>query len=200
MKMVKTFTKTQHQHVMPPEKGRKERKGKEMHTANQLGKLAGPAEGRPPDGLGCAGGQGERRPDGGRDKAQRDPSPPCVSLQCPRKLRGQFPVTSRTPSPRAGKRRKKDLTPQQRLWSVLKNARRWVVTSERATPPQRRTMPVPPLTYLHRGQRASLMEVENRHEKTRPGNDQSRTCRTTPSHTHTRQQHLGAGDTAHYAS
>ena len=27
MKMVKTFMKTQHQHVMPPKKGRKERKG-----------------------------------------------------------------------------------------------------------------------------------------------------------------------------
>lgn len=28
MKMVKTFRKTQHQHVMPPEKGKKERKRK----------------------------------------------------------------------------------------------------------------------------------------------------------------------------
>lgn len=26
MKMVKTFIKTQHQHMMPPEKGKKERK------------------------------------------------------------------------------------------------------------------------------------------------------------------------------
>lgn len=33
MKMVKTFIKTQHQHVMPPEKGKKA-KEKKMHKAN----------------------------------------------------------------------------------------------------------------------------------------------------------------------
>lgn len=36
MKMVKTFIKTQHQHVMPPEKGKKESK-KKMYKANELG-------------------------------------------------------------------------------------------------------------------------------------------------------------------
>lgn len=106
MKMVKTFMKTQHQHVMPPEKGRKERKGN-AHSKSAR-QARGPAAGRLPDGLGRAGGQGKRWPARVRDKAEHDPSPSCVSLQSPRKLKGQFPRDlPAPPAPGRGREKRK---------------------------------------------------------------------------------------------
>lgn len=40
MKMVKTFIKTQHQHVMPPEKGKEKKRKKENAQANEPCPLA----------------------------------------------------------------------------------------------------------------------------------------------------------------
>lgn len=46
MKMVKTFIKTQHQHVMPPEKGKKESQRK-MYKANERALSPAKATGGP---------------------------------------------------------------------------------------------------------------------------------------------------------
>lgn len=74
MKMVKTFIKTQHQRVMPPEKGRKEKK---MYKANQLAlsltKVTGGAGSQTASEH--TGGPGKRCQDGIQYKAQHNPSP-----------------------------------------------------------------------------------------------------------------------------
>lgn len=80
MKMVKTFIKTQHQHVMPPEKGKKEVK------ENVQSKSINPATCQSD---GCSGSQTQlwnvledegRCQDSIQYKAQHNPSPLCVFL------------------------------------------------------------------------------------------------------------------------
>lgn len=92
MKMVKTFMKTQHQHVMPPEKG---------NCANQT-TWADPwpvTAGQLPSDVRTLGGQGEGA---GQHSIQAQHNPSPVPLYCHLKFKGQFPHDS-PPQPQGKK-------------------------------------------------------------------------------------------------
>lgn len=80
MKMVKTFIKTQHQHVMPPEKEKEKKRKEENAQANEPCPLAERYKPGSQTASELAGGQGKRDQDGVRYEAQHNPSPSCVFL------------------------------------------------------------------------------------------------------------------------
>lgn len=143
MKMVKTFTKTRHQRMMPPGKG-----GKEGNAR------AGP----PGEGLGRGGGRGKRRPDRVRYEHNTAPHPSASLCSVPRHSKGGSPVTPpHPPAPGRGREKRIDLTNTTgKTMECVKKGRWWADTCERATPPREVPCQCHPLKYLHRGQRASL--------------------------------------------
>lgn len=154
MKMVKTFMKTQHQHVMPPEKGRKERKGKETHTANQPGKRAARPRAGPPT-------TSEDKVRGGRPasgtKHNTTPHRPAFLRSLPENSKGSSPVTSPHPQPQGGEEKKeRPNTTGKTMDGVCYKCSSMGRYRGKSQPPPRSTMPVPPLTYVHRGRRAAL--------------------------------------------
>lgn len=174
MKMVKTFMKTQHQQVMPPEERKKGVKENVQSKSTSL--ITGQSDGRarsPTQLQSILEDKVRRWQDSIRDKARRYPSLPGFSVVS-LKIEWAFPCDSPAHPPTSPRgQERKDLTPQERLRSVLKILIDGSLSVKEPTPtPQPKkekqsTMPVLfPLHIYTLDSKPCSHKVENRYDKT----------------------------------